>query len=379
MDEYLVATDANDRCNSKCQSEQECSSLWSLAQYYAYVNISNYCVFENKMKLDTDSQRRVKSISKSYARLFLEKEPNSDINKKGRFYWMALGSIAAKQVYCGVLALGDCLIKTASMFGAQFITNITTSDLEYMRSKMIKGNLWLYLDIQTYHEYYIRWPKSFFACLSLRDAHTYHQKIQEYLLKTPYISALSEIKYFKYDKKYLLEGFRHIQNYEVSTIAKDKKNFRFKSLLRIADHEQRVVLQNCFYAPNGVLDPTIKRIFDSQKELESRFKIALELASYFVNTQGRQAVFTNSCSLLNYPYKASKKVLDQLKMRVGNNNAAIEKFYEDMHDDENLYDVNHRMKFITRIAKEFDYVMNNYPDVMDGYLNSLSMGQIIES
>ena len=99
--------------------------------------------------------------------MYLEKFNFSNPKLIGRFYWMALGAFAAKQVYCGVLALDDSKTKLGlwglgnskgiiSKTGVKSDTvndfsKLTKDDLNYLRARMLKGNLWLFLDIFAYH------------------------------------------------------------------------------------------------------------------------------------------------------------------------------------------------------------------------------------
>lgn len=67
-------------------------------------------------------------------------------------------------------------------------------------------------------------------------------------------------------------------------------------------------------------------------------------------------------------------------------NANRERFYEDMKNSselnstwgENLYDVEQRMAFITRIAEDYHFIMLNYKTKVEGYMQSIVNGEVVE-
>ncbi len=151
---------------------------------------------------------------------------------------------------------------------------------------------------------------------------------------------------------------------------RDIRVLQWDSLMDIANHEQRVILQNCFYAPNGRVDPTLKKVFDKQKQLD-KLKKTMAAISWIADVQGRQAVLTNACQLSDDFMKGHKD---------------RERFYEDMENSselnstwgENLYDVEQRMEFITRIAEDYHFIMLNYKTKVEGYMQSIVNGKVVE-
>ena len=391
----LQETDTNEICNSNCITQVDCKNMWSLVQYSSYMALTSYKSLEVIKKAvhggdakreflykGSDDQKRVKLISSQYAKMYLEKTKISNVKYKGRFYWMALGAIAAKQVYCGILALDDFVSKVGGgviLDGAnrvldkidisdrRFIATggITKSDFDYMKYCMLKGNLWLYLDIYPYHEYYCRFSNTFNECLPKRDGATYDTKVANDMNKIPYNEAYNKLEKFKYSDNILnnlKEAFQYVKDFEIAKTIQKKQDAQFNNLMTIAVHEQHVVLEKSFYSPNGQPDQRLKDIFDKQSKLESNHPYYTQFGALIADVQNRQAVFTNSCSLPIGLNSLSDK----------------DKFFEDMLKNERLYIIKERMKFITRIAEDFHYVMKKYPGYMENCLARLAEGDITE-
>lgn len=300
----------NDKCDSQCVIELGCNGTWTAMQYRSYEKLSfTYTRIEKRagkservtyLKFNNDYFSRIKQIASLYAKIYLEESGENDKKSaKGRFYWMGLGAFAAKQVYCGILALDDLSTKFGSEFG--LAGGITTDDLKFFKEEMLKGNLWLFLDIYPSHLYYKANPKVFFDCHHTRDAGRYGDKVKTALAKIPYNEALAEIGHFV-PSDFIKEAFRKIRDFE--SLSKTNRNyykFRFQSLMLIAEHEQIAVLQRCFYASNAQKKQRIKRILDIQKEMEVQpndtkaKKAKLFLADFLGDVQSRQAVLTNQC------------------------------------------------------------------------------------
>lgn len=245
--------------------------------------------------------------------------------------------------------------------------SISEEEIENMRKKMLKGNLWLYLDIYPTHLYYRDKPQSFFSCITQRNAKQYKAGVLDQLNKLPYVSALPEINYFNYDDQYIVAGFKLIRQSEGVKDLIAKQRLRLKSLLSIAWHEQKIVLQACFYAQNGKLDQKLKMTFDKQKYLETHHSELVNAMRLVADVQGRRAVLPRSVTKSKLPEAEQKR------------------FYEDMWTEkdkggaEDLYNLTHRMAFITQIARDYDYVMRNYSVKMEGYLSLLANKKIGET
>ena len=382
---FITKVNTNDICNSQCISTGQCNGIWSVVQYDAIINITSIPLLPlavPKKPVLLDNKERVKKISSQYAKMYLEIGGNPKL--KGRFYWMALGAIAAKQVYCGILALDDLVSQygargfdLAKYFGFPSNAEIPSqSEVNYVRKKLLKGNLWLYLDIYPAHAYYRNFNKSFDTCFNQRNANNYinsaNAPVKIQLNNMPEAKqALSELKNFVYSniptgkEDFLKQGFDNIKKFEQASTPKDKQIYQLESLMKIANHEQKVILQNCFYAPNGVIDPTLKIIFDKQKNLENNYKKTMSFTSVFADVQGGQAVLTNTCHI------------GKAYSHLGNlTEADLKDFVENMLPNENLYNVEQRMAFITRIARKFHKIMNKHSQIMDKFLQELAKENI---
>lgn len=253
---------------------------------------------------------------------------------------------------------------------------MSNEELQYVRERILLGNLFLFLDIYPYHHLYRELPCSFFEAINHRNSQKYVSTVKTDLYDLPYCKELGLISHFTYDKSSLKSAFEYIKKTEEllrksnGAITKDVRLAQWGSLIAIANHEQRVILQSCFYAPHGRIDPKLKTIFDKQKQLDKHTN-ALTALDWFADVQGRQAVLTNACQL-SFLFMKGHKDRDR--------------FYEDMinskelnsTDGENLYDVDQRMEFITRIAKDYHFIMLKYKAKVEGYMQSIVDGNIVE-
>ena len=316
----------NDRCNSQCVGQLRCSQMWSIMQYRSYETLSfgygGYGVpYPTKtMRFDDKPLSRIKKIASSYAKIYLETTGTYDKpNLRSRFYWMGLGAFAAKQVYCAILALND----KVNQFGAMTpFVDFTRDDIVFLRTNMLKGNLWLFLDIYPSHIYYKSNPQDFLRCHASRNATGYSSNVYRALKTIPYNSALPQINNFV-PSPFIKKAFEQMAEFERT----GDFTIRKKSLLSVAEHEQRAVLQKCFYEPDQQTNQRIKKIFNAQKTMDKNNPNLMKLARIFADIQGRQAVLTNACrvTVLTSQYMSGVK------------KEHYEKFYEDMLDNEDLY------------------------------------------
>lgn len=402
MDTKIAANMTNPIPDSQCVAKMDYNKIWSYQQLISMMLLSKkHTNTEYKFFDDSEqrgqTQKRIKMIASHYAIMYLETSKKGDKNLKGRFYWMGLAAFAAKQVYCGVLAMDDVVNKGLSIAGyygnklddftgakkiaPEYIKHLEENalsgqELDYIRERMLLGNLFLFLDIYPYHFLYRDLSYSFFEAINYRNSQRYVSTVKTDLYDLPHCDELGLIKYFTYDKKHLKSAFESIQMIEGflrksnGVITENVRKIQWKSLIDIANHEQRVILQNCFYAPNGRVDPTLEKVFDKQKQLD-KLKKTMTAISWIADVQGRQAVLTNACQLSDDFMKGHKD---------------RERFYEDMENSselnstwgENLYDVEQRMAFITRIAKDYHFIMLNYKTKVEGYMQSIVNGKVVE-
>lgn len=402
MDTKIAANMTNPVPNSQCTAKMDYNKIWSYQQLISMILLSEkYSNTEYRFLDDSEqqgqTQERIKVIASHYARMYLENSKKGNKNLKGRFYWMGLAVFAAKQVYCGILAMDDMVNKISSISsyygnklddftGAKKIAPewmahleenaLSGEELKYVRDRMLLGNLFLFLDIYPYHFLYRDLPCSFFEAINRRNSQNYVSTVKTDLYDLPYCKELGLISHFTYKKDYLRSAFENIKKTEEllrksnGAITRDVRLAQWESLIKIANHEQRVILQNCFYAPNGKVDPKLKVIFDKQKQLD-KLKKTMTALSWIADVQGRQAVLTNACQL-------SDDFMKDHKDR--------ERFYKDMKNStelkstvgENLYDVEQRMAFILRIAEDYHFIMLNYKEKVEGYMQSIVNGEIVE-
>jgi hypothetical protein len=213
-----------------------CDTMWSLAQQFCYVRLSDPIpptAFRHK--LVEDYAVRARRIAATYARFYLEQEASagSDGSKKGRFYWMALGAFASKTVAC---TLEAWQVRTQ----AAVLSTATKEGLG-------KGNLWLFNDIAGWHFYYSRYESSFGTCRDQRDTSKLVPTVRKQVDKLPWsVEALEKIKNLKVSSHIKL-GFDLVKKFEQQPDATKRPALQIKHLLAIADHEQRVILQPLIY------------------------------------------------------------------------------------------------------------------------------------
>lgn len=208
-----------------------CDTMWSLAQQFCYVRLSDPIpptAFRHK--LVEDYAVRARRIAATYARCYLEQETSagSDGSKKGRFYWMALGAFASKTVAC-TLELRRVQVARTTYHG------------------LGKGNLWLFNDIAGWHYYYSRYQSSFQTCRDQRDTSKLVPTVKKQVDKLPWSAeALGKINNLKVSS-HIKTGFSKVKEFEDETDSLERPKIQMEHLLAIADHEQRVILQQLIY------------------------------------------------------------------------------------------------------------------------------------
>jgi len=76
-----------------------CGLLWSQAQQFAYLRLSDK-TGDNEYEFIGLYAARARRIAATYARYYLETEDGGDTDKLGRYYWAALAAFASKTVSC---------------------------------------------------------------------------------------------------------------------------------------------------------------------------------------------------------------------------------------------------------------------------------------
>ncbi len=231
-DPTTVEAMTNTTPNSCVDVHCDCNTMWSMAQQYSYLRLSDE-IAPFKSKLVKDYAVRARRIAATYARFYLEQEDGGEQAKKGRFYWMALGAFASKTVACTL---------EAWQVGVQ--AALLSKDT---KEGLGKGNFWLFCDISGWHWYYCKYPNTFDMCLESRNADNYVSAVKAQVKKLPWnAEALPKIKNLAVSP-YIKSGFAKVREFENQTDARRKPAVQLDHLLAIADHEQGVILQPLIY------------------------------------------------------------------------------------------------------------------------------------
>jgi hypothetical protein len=272
-----------------------CNELWSSAQQFSYLRLSDG-VDENHFKLIGLYAARARRIAATYARFYLETEQGGNTSKIGRYYWMALGAFASKTVAClldtwqlnTTYAVGKASTNKeneANWFG-KIIGTVMPDNAHNIANGLGQGNLWLFSDIAPTHWFYSHYPNNFFsgmACLEKRDCEKLVEPIKSRVKALPWASkSLSKINNFiPIASGDLIKGFELVVKIETATNRSMRRSFQLDHLLAIANHEQHAILQNLIYD-----DPEFKKWTAYQ-----RGYIARKLAPDYV------LAFSHQCSI----------------------------------------------------------------------------------
>jgi hypothetical protein len=229
-----VQSQTNMTENSKKELKCDCNLMWSMIQE---MSTKRLCKLHgrNEGSIIPVYSDRARRIAATYARFYLEKEDYGDPAKKGRFYWMALGAFASKTVAC---SLDDIRVVT----------------IDTVFKGLAKGNLWLFYDISGWHWYYTRFGTSFDLCISQRDASAYITAVKEQVTNYPWKDeALSKINNMRtFDK--IQAGFALVKQIEEESDRVERRKLQWDHLIKIAEHEQYVILQPLIYADKDFSD-----------------------------------------------------------------------------------------------------------------------------
>jgi len=295
----------------------DCDTMWSFAQQFSALRLSidqgNFSA-----KLITNYAVRAKRIAATYARFYLEREDGGDPEKKGRFYWMALGAFASKTVAC---TLETWQVRTQ----ATLLSKKT-------REGLGKGNLWLFCDISGWHWYYCRYVKSFDICVEARNSDNYVRQVRAQVKQLPWnAEALPKIKNMRVSP-YIRKGFAKVKEFEAQTNLRRRPSIQLDHLLAIANHEQGVILQPLIYD-----DPDFAYWVGVQR-------------SAWVNwaSPNLELVFSHACSTENPELKSVAP------------------------EDTKLEEFKSRMKWINNAARQFHRLMLKIPAYMEGELQQIA-------
>lgn len=219
-----------------------CVQLWTLGQQEAVrrlcVKTRVECKKPARYELVKDFSTRAARIAGNYARIYLELEHNGQPAQKGRFYWTGLAAFASKQVMCAL----DYSSNTKMRYLPPAVP-----PLEITKLSLGKGNFWLFQDIFVWHWFYINYPEQFSECINARDFNTYENVFKESFAQLPWIEdALPKIRSLKQTPE-LIAGFKLISMIEKMPKGARREDYKLKSLMEIAKHEQLKILQPLIY------------------------------------------------------------------------------------------------------------------------------------
>lgn len=316
-DATTVEAMTNDTPESCVKVTCDCNTMWSLAQQFSYLRLSTPTT-PHKATLVNNYAIRARRISATYARFYLEQEEGGQADKKGRFYWMALGAFASKTVAC---TLEDWRVGTQ----AALLSKKTKEGLG-------KGNFWLFCDISGWHWYYSMYPGSFDSCLDSRNSDNFVSAVKTQTEKMPWhAEALPKIKNLAVSKE-IKAGFAKVKKFEAETDDAKRREIQLAHLLDIADHEQGVILQPLIYD-----DPDFTYWLSFQRKTWVRWA-----------TPNLELVFSSACST----DKSDRKSVAPADIK--------------------LEDFKNRMKWIGSAADKFHKLMGKFPELMEAEIRTMA-------
>ena len=330
----LATFTTNTDPNSLVTAVFGCEHLWAMGQCRAIeiLSIEKYCPTTGaELELVRDFSARAARIAAAYARFYLELEEGCNPELKGRFYWMGLAAFASKQVMCGLN-----FVKKSNRFmirGGKYeaLAAVPKEALHIGKDSLGKGSFWLFQDIYVWHWFYANYPEMFAKCSEERDASRYPAKALDNLKEMPWAEeSLSVMGNFSINE-YLREGFQKIAECENSSPGDDRRRLQLASLIDIADHEQRKVLQPLIYN-----DIPFQGVLSAQQAME-----------FVPGFPKRLAAFSTACDVEDEELKVEMKEGD-------------------------LYVANDRMEFITEIADSYHRLMADKADYMEGEILAIS-------
>lgn len=294
----------------------DCATMWSLAQQFSVVRLSTV-TGDMKAALIKNYAVRARRIAATYARFYLEQEDGGKPDKKGRFYWMALGAFASKTV--------ACTFEAWQVKGLGLVSSDTKEGLG-------KGNFWLFCDISGWHWYYSNYPRSFDSCLASRNSDQYVDAVKKQVKQLPWNDkALPKLKGLAVSP-YIQTGFAKVKEIESTSNPTKRRQLQLQHLLDIANHEQGVILQPLIYD-----DPEFSKWTKVQ-----RWPLVKQAAPNL------ELVFSHACSTDSANLKSVAP------------------------EDTKLEEFRSRMKWIKSAANDFHQLMLKQPVYMEGELKTMA-------
>lgn len=321
-----TTTGVNDEHNKTQEVQVTCDILWSAAQNFSYLRLSDRSD-EGEYELIGLYSARAKRIAATYARFYLETEDGGDISKQGRYYWMALGAFASKTVACLLDTIRIQLSYAAGYF--------TPLDMEEIANGLGKGNLWLFMDIAAPHWFYNHYPENFaqgMVCKDQRSATRLVNEVKSIVDDMPWSAeSLGKISQMALSGD-LKEAFDLVPQIEASGDDIQKQRLQMDHLMAVARHEQGAVLQPLIYE-----DPA----FSGWTSFQRKWWVKWASPTY-------ELVFSHRCSIRDAELKSVAP------------------------DDMIVEDYDSRMDWITTAAGLFHKLMIERENDMIGELNTIA-------
>ncbi|PRE87341.1 DUF2515 family protein [Burkholderia gladioli] len=239
-----------------------CEHQWSMIQ------MDNVALEADGLNFLKDPMRRAKRTAGNYAQLFLGDEGT---DKAGRFYWPGLAAFAAKEVVAGM----DLALHFLSWDKAQSALGQARMSAIVTFYYLAKGNLWVFLEVTSWHLFYRKYGKDLFEhCKARRNVESYDPAVRKIVQGLPWAmgqndglidglkkksnplwviggdmindgAALAEMKQCQVTT-YLSNGFALLESYEAAG-AQQRPDLAYKAAWQFLLHEQTLHLQAMVY------------------------------------------------------------------------------------------------------------------------------------
>ncbi|NNB45256.1 DUF2515 family protein [Pseudomonas chlororaphis] len=329
----MSAPVATFKTNTQSCSTQDiplkCDKLWTIGQQEAISRLSvpekSFFSKSTKMVLVSDFSARAARIAAAYAEFYLERGEDGQPEKKGRFYWMGLAAFASKQVKCGLDHIPS----------EPYLTGVVPLPFQVPykigKNGLGMGNFWLFQDIFVWHWFYKKYPQQFESCAPARNAKSCDAQVQMNIDSLPWADeALPILKNLAVTSD-VKAGFDFIRDSETAVDPDSKRNLQQQSLLAIADHEQRRILQPLIY--EGYF---FQKVLQTQAAVEGAPFVPLRVAS-----------FSSACDVTDQELRVQMKKGD-------------------------LFNESDRMEFIKAIAEQYHKMMGARKDYMEQQIEVIS-------
>ncbi|NQD92771.1 hypothetical protein HP532_08935 [Pseudomonas sp. CrR25] len=306
-----------------------CDKLWAMGQEAAIDRLSvetrSFFSTTTKQELVVDFSARAARIAATYARFYQEQEEGGNPQFKGRFYWMGLAAFASKQVKCGLDFIPSEPYLTLAT------PPIAQPPLRIGKNALGKGNFWLFQDIFVWHWFYSLYPTQFEECAPERNAQDCVPHVKTNIDSLPWAGEALPIINNLQVTEYINQAFALIKQLETMPNNSRRRAVQLTSLIAIADHEQRKILQPLIYESHA-----FKLVLDAQALAEGLPFVPL-----------RAAAFSTACDT------ETKELRVQMT-------------------DGDLYSEKDRMGFIENIASKYHELMGKRPRYMDDTIATIA-------